>query len=486
MNAVLSKPRNSLLHVALVTIFTVIIALPLGAGFWRASFFFVGFCLAAIYNLSIVNEKNIGFRDSVFWILFVSVFMTSLIHKIFGVQLYFIIELLIYSLFPVLLLYGYRLYTEVPMMRWVLLLLILFLLLSVLSSVAGRSHWLSSVFQFFTNLKMFLLLLMGYLLAWSPRTEDMFWRLVKWLWLPIMLMVAWQWMEPRSYFLLFGNADPGTLDPQGFVPTKGLGPFQHASYLAMYAGILLLASGIKQFSEKTTGYTLPIIAYGILLISSAERAELVIAITLLVMAFLLIKNSRYLALSIVILTIAIPVIGFVFWLFMGDSLSKELLVWGFVGNEDVQHPRPVMYLFAKYLANYYFPLGSGLGTFAGAGAAKFDYSLYYDLGFARFDWFLSKNVLSDTYWPNFLAETGWFGILLMACIILILVAYSFKKVLNVTDSTVKTYWTIALSGLLFEALLGFTSPAFQDPGLSLLPLIFFGIAHRRTQHMVSS
>jgi hypothetical protein len=61
------------------------------------------------------------------------------------------------------------------------------------------------------------------------------------------------------------------------------------------------------------------------------------------------------------------------------------------------------------VAQQYFPLGSGLGTYGGAGAQKFDLSLFQDLGFGRYWWFMQGKFLVDTYWPNVAAESGLFG-----------------------------------------------------------------------------
>ena len=61
------------------------------------------------------------------------------------------------------------------------------------------------------------------------------------------------------------------------------------------------------------------------------------------------------------------------------------------------------------IAHDWFPLGSGLGTYGGAGAQKFDQSQFIQFGFDQYWWFRQGQFLVDVYWPSVVGEVGWFG-----------------------------------------------------------------------------
>ncbi|MBK8018943.1 MAG: hypothetical protein IPK20_21060 [Betaproteobacteria bacterium] len=142
----------------------------------------------------------------------------------------------------------------------------------------------------------------------------------------------------------------------------------------------------------------------------------------------------------------------------------------------MEHPRAQIITGAWGIAQHYAPLGSGLGTFGGAGAAKFDQSLYEDLGFGRYWWFGKRDYLLDTYWPSALAESGFIGAALLFLAYLAMVMYATHRFRQSMDKA-RTYWAIAAAGMLYMLLTSATSPAFQDPRLFLLPALMIGLAH---------
>lgn len=84
----------------------------------------------------------------------------------------------------------------------------------------------------------------------------------------------------------------------------------------------------------------------------------------------------------------------------------------------------------------------------------------------------------DTFWPNFLAETGWPGLVMMFLIIAAPLAYSLMMAIVHRD--LRRDWLPAFLALLFLLAISPTSTSFQDPGLALIPFVLFGVAVQRS------
>lgn len=468
----------------LAAIALVMVAAILGAsvavGLWPVAVVLVGGVFAVAFYAILWDRSAPGLRDAFFWIMLALVFVTTTIHKFTGYSAYYLLELSLVFLAPLLLKTLAQLLAESRFFRLWFAGLAVFFLLSLLSSVFGRSHILAAGFQFVTNLKVIFVLLLGFYIAWSRRTEEMFWWVVRWLWLPMILLVAWQWGHPSSYFGLMGHADPGTKDSLQLFPSRGLGPFQHSSYLGLYSGVFAIVCLLRAASGGARGYFVLAFCYLLLLVASTQRQEMVAAVIVSVAAVSLLHGRRFALRSLIAGTILILVAGAGAWILIEDNLLREAMRWGFIGHSAIEQPRQVLYMHAVEIANQYFPLGSGLGTFAGAGAQKFDISLHLDRGFARYFWFYKANVLVDTYWTNFLAETGWFTTLWLILLMVSLVGFAAHHSLKAYPTQMRQYWLMAFGGMFFMFILSLTSPSFQDPGLFLVPGIFLGVAYNRT------
>ena len=97
--------------------------------------------------------------------------------------------------------------------------------------------------------------------------------------------------------------------------------------------------------------------------------------------------------------------------------------WGSIKNyliEDVT-PRGMMLRNGIMLANRYFPLGSGLGTYGSDIAFKFYSPIYYELGYDKI-WVLAPvtgSVATDNFWPMLFGQYGWISSLLFLIVLLI-------------------------------------------------------------------
>ena len=148
---------------------------------------------------------------------------------------------------------------------------------------------------------------------------------------------------------------------------------------------------------------------------------------------------------------------------------------GVDSTKKIESPRSQLFSGAIKVADHYFPLGSGFGTYGGAGSKKFDWSLYDDLGFGRYWWYGKENYLMDTYWPNPLAETGYFGAMMLLASYLMLFIIPWRKARAAIHADLPTAYHIeAAAMIIYLLLLSISSPAFQDPRLFVFPVMLIG------------
>ncbi len=419
--------------------------------------------------------------DWILWLAFAVTMVSITVFKVTGRDVSYMVELCLLSAAPFVVSGSFRWLRASRQARMWSLIMLLFLVVSLVSSILGRSKPLAAIFQLITNAKFIFMIVLGYCLAWSVRTEKAFWGLVKWSWLPIGLIVAWQWGYPQSYFKLYNHELVEPPNPISFFPTKALGPFQHASYLANYVSICLLAlfAGRKYINLGVGVLIFIASAYLFLLIASGERQELMSVAAAVIIGSI----SRFKGLSFGLATIAglflFSALSAALFSLFESQITKEIWQWGVSGYVRDLHPRSALYQYSILVANQYFPLGSGLGTYGGAGAAKFDHSLYAELGFARFWWFEKENFLMDTFWPAYIAETGWIGFALFFGALLALVISSYRSMRDAIDEKCRTYCSLAFCAMFYFFLLTFSSPAIQDPGLFLIPAAIFGVSVRQ-------
>lgn len=94
----------------------------------------------------------------------------------------------------------------------------------------------------------------------------------------------------------------------------------------------------------------------------------------------------------------------------------EYLSWGFTYNM-----RNGLWMAGLKLAEAYFPLGSGFGSFGSNLSYEYSPQIYYDLGLGSFQGFEHGTpVLSDVFWPYIYGEFGVLGLLLFLFMMILL------------------------------------------------------------------
>ena len=354
------------------------------------------------------------------------------------------------------------------------------LVLALVSSWAGRTRPVAGAYQLFSDLKPLLLVCLGYALRWDDSTERWLWRVVQWAWLPMLLFVIFEWAAPGAYFqLLYRGAGSPSADPTGLLPSRAIGLFEHPSFLASISALFaLLCMGRTCSVVRGEGarWGWLVVVYGLLIVCSVQRQEMVACALGLAAIVLLSRPDKLVRNLMIVALVATPVVvAFVF--VFADNIQREMAFWGLgPATTAIEIPRAQLFVGAFHVAQQHFPLGSGLGTYAGAGAEKFDASLYYELGFRNYWWFGKQDFLMDTYWPNPIAEMGFAGAGFLLLSYLALLAHAVSRARRERYGVAHGYWLAAAGMMLYTLVLSISSPAFQDPRLFVIPAIMFGVA----------
>lgn len=334
----------------------------------------------------------------------------------------YLLELVLFSMLLGLLLHARRHLPADPALRVIVLLFVLYLLLAVFSSVAGRSKWIAALWQFQYNIKWPAMFLLGTMIVWDAAHERVLRLILLLAWVPMVSMVAVEWAFPGVHSAILQVPYDGQLNPLLGALRRFKGPFQHSGYLALLSAALAWCCIVFALVRRRRRWLLPALIYVALLVLSGQRQEAAgLAVAVLALAVWLARRHVSVIASVGVLAVA--AVGSV--LLLADNLPTPAIVaqWG---GGDPLYPlseRAILSAKGVDVGSSYFPLGAGLGTYGGAGAQKFDQSLFLDLGFGRYWWFREGKFLVDVYWPSVIAETGWIGAAsLLACYVGILAA----------------------------------------------------------------
>ncbi|MEO7854819.1 MAG: hypothetical protein ABIR94_21605, partial [Rubrivivax sp.] len=161
------------------------------------------------------------------------------------------------------------------------------------------------------------------------------------------------------------------------------------------------------------------------------------------------------------------------------TIENELRNWGLADSYGGYSARAILYGDAISLANRYWPLGSGLGTFASVGSIRFDQSLFNELGYGAFWWFTARSFLQDAFWSKYIAETGWLGFLAHVGVYLLVlraVLGWLRSEAASADPELFRRIVFAAVGLVFVIITSPTANALAEVHGALFPLMYVGIA----------
>lgn len=382
-----------------------------------------------------------------------------------------------------------RFWAEVEASIWLklaVLAFVLFFVMAIASTMLGQPKWRAVAYQVVSNFKPILLVAFGFALMWDDRCERWLSLLLSWAWLPMALMVVFEWVAPGPFHAIGVSAVGmlATSDPTLFLPSRAISIFEHPSQLAaVSASFAMIAYARWLCSAARTSRQLALVfIYVVLIICAVQRQELASVMIGLAVIWALF-DPKLRGRKIVLLSIATVCVVLVAVVAAPAMLEDELFKWGIGKIGPIDAPRAQIFIGGFQLASMHFPFGAGLGTFAGAGAEKFNFAVYDQLGFGRYWWFGKRGYLLDTYWPNSLGEAGVFGALFLLLFYLCLLGFAVAMARRLVSAQSHAFALAASGSMIYILLVSLTSPAFQDPRLFAIPAMLLGIsAHLAKQH----
>lgn len=412
--------------------------------------------------------------------------ITTGVQHLTGLPAGYLMEVLLFGLGITICLNVWKLAVEDRLLGLLLLLWVLHSGLGLLSTLLGRSHLMAAVWQLQYNLKWPLMFGLGLLIAQGGTGELRLRQLVKWSWLVLLACVALEILSPGGHELLFGP--PPDLHPN---PILGFGlryrgPFFHSGYLALSCALLVSASLALALAGGGRRWLGLALIYGGLALLSGQRQEL-FALGACVAMFMLLAGRRH---GYLFLFIGVCLGGGLLaaGMFIDRLPGEEVLAqWGLIEGTGPLSERAILSFNGIQVAERYFPLGSGWGTYGGVGAQKFDQSLFVELGFGRYWWFRRGLFLVDTFWPGVVAETGFAG---AACLLLLF----FLLWLGLLSRCLRAlrqgrHVALCATGLAAATLLLLNSPTsavLTDPRGALLFWLLIGVAWRIGAQLIAA
>ena len=359
-------------------------------------------------------------------------------------------------------------------LRCVLALFALYLACAVASTLLGRSNRIAALWQLQYNLKVPLAFALGMLIVYNERTAATLRLVVGATWPFFLFFVLAEAAVPGIYSKIMGASTDYHVNPVLGLSVRLRGPFSHSGYLAMYAAVMAAAACVIWMQGRGRKWLLVTAIYCGMLVASGQRQE-TLALVLVFGLLFCIGNRRrpvLLAMTAFVLLGALAFAGM--WM---EHMPFGDLAAEWSGSARHLSERAILTQNGLIVADRYFPLGSGLGTYGGAGAQKFDLSLFVELGFTRYWWFRQGLFTVDTYWPSVMAESGYFGALLMLLTFVAIWWVLLRRSLR-ADGEGRTVLLMALSGITLLLANSPTSAAISDPRGAMLVWLLAGCAWR--------
>lgn len=422
-----------------------------------------------LYGLAVPSQAVLSVL--LILVFFVTVANAAIEH-VLHVPIGYVFELLGFGLFVGALVFSMRRFGNVRAFRWLLGLVAFNMLLGVVSSVMGRSEWLAGIWQLQYNLKWVAMLLIGMLFDFNARQERVLRLVVYWLWVPIAAVVALEILAPGMHWRLLGGIPDATLNPILGFGVRRQGPFPHSGYLALTTGGLAWVCLVYSLLRREYRWVFPLAIYVPIMLMSGQRQEILGFLVVASISVAYIFRSHWK----IITTFGVLLAGMAVVLAVLLELSVATKIIDQWGGSKLGLPseRYVLSRAGIEIAQNWFPLGSGLGTYGGAGAQKFDQSQFIQLGFDQYWWFRQGSFLVDVYWPSIIAESGWFGGGALLASYMILLFTLLRSIAKQAETPVIVWFGFGLLSLLL--LNSPTSASISDPRSAFWMWLLVGAA----------
>lgn len=348
--------------------------------------------------------------------------------------------------------------------------LIIFLAVSILIGLvsslnSGISEW--SMYQVFLTFQGFLLLFVLCNLDTTEHESHVYLKVFLVLAGIVFLLSIVELIDREAFYRIFqvGEIHEQALTRGKYIAVQSV--FGHPGLYSWYMAYAFSISCAFLLKKNKYIYATLMIIFSIGVVLSLRRKSifsLIVVFTLFIILFLEKRNRKTILLLGSCVLVIVP------------ALFIEQIQY--IVNKGVAHyisgeyysPRNLLYVAAIHLANEYFPLGTGFGTY-GSWMSRIHYSdLYYTLNFHENYGMTPNNgkYLTDTYWPMIIGELGWIG-----CLSMLLLWYSllrrlimnYRKSKRQSNQIVHCAASLALVQVMVESI--------ASPSLSKAPEIFF-------------
>lgn len=153
------------------------------------------------------------------------------------------------------------------------------------------------------------------------------------------------------------------------------------------------------------------------------------------------------------------------------TLAWDKIYFYYIWGATHYYSRAILTMTGIKIANDYFPLGTGFGTYASYVAAEQYSPVYYIYGISEhYEMGVNTQMfLMDTYWPSVMGEMGWIGMIFLIVLLFII----FTKVQLLYKKNRNIYYACLLP-FLYMIITTFEETGFMQP-LLMCNAIIIGI-----------
>lgn len=477
------KSKKSGAPIILLSVVVLILAMFCGLLIGAEAYIVIAILVAVLFSVPLLYLTIFGIEDRRGSLLLagMGVMLVSHLFQAKGLPVGYLLELASFALMFASCRRTWALSAHDRPMRLVIYLYGAFLALAVLSTLLGRSHKLAAGWQLQYDLKLPLMFALGVLVANTDSVHKVWRFILTWTWVYFLPFMALEVASPGLYVKLFGAGDTHANPVFGMLGRLN-GPFSHSGYLAIIGGLLATGALVQWLNDRKPRWLVFCFIYFVIVAGTGQRQEGAAMVLTLLMLFYL-DNRRNLIWMVLIGMLFTGTAVFAL-LYMNhlpfESIASE---WG-GGRMSELSERAILTENGFAIANQYFPLGSGLGTYGGAGAQKFDLSLFNDMGFGRYSWFRQGLFLVDTFWPSIVAESGYFGMLMMMCCLVLLWCVMFVRA-HKAQGPAAVALLSGLSGVSLLLLNSPTSAVLSDPRGAFVFWLLAGWGWRATRPLAA-
>jgi hypothetical protein len=338
---------------------------------------------------------------------------------------------------------------------FLLIMVLIYWFFLILSSFFGEGGFVQGVYQFVLEAK-YLIIFFYAICVYQGRDSqlhlDVIFRVLVLINIPFVFI---QMFAPSFYDILFPNgAHTGMFYLQsGGALSRTAGIFHYTGLFAVFSSLSSIFFSTKlliKYDKKDAMYLFLSILF---LLTSLSRGE----IFSFIIGFFVINYVYFTKKSVKpIIIVVMLLLGALSYFALESYIIEALNELGVGYSYSDNAPRSLFMNVSLQIANDYFPLGSGSGTFGGISAVVFDSVIFYKYLIAYEWYFDAGHYLTDTYWPKILGEAGVVGLIFNAMFMVYLpITQAIRK--DVGFTSIYTTWVYVF--LFFNSL---SSPIYSS------------------------